>query len=111
VQAYPGASEKVTVSTDGGFEPVWSPDGRELFYRIGTRMMVVSIQTTPALRSSRPRQLFEGPYISGLTIAAIARTYDVAPDGQHFLMIETPTVTSNPIRGTPAPPTRRAPGR
>jgi len=88
VQAYPGANEKMTVSTDGGFEPVWSPDGRELFYRTGARVMVVSIQTTPVFRTSRPRQLFEGPYISSSTIAAIATTYDVAPDGQHFLMIE-----------------------
>ena len=88
VQAYPGAGEKITVSTDGGYEPVWSPDGRELFYRIGTRMMVVSIQTSPVFRSSRPRELFEGPYLSGSEIAAIATSYDVAPDGEHFLMIE-----------------------
>ena len=88
VQAYPGTSEKMTVSTDGGFEPVWSPDGRELFYSIGGRVMVVSIQTTPVFRSNRPRQLFESPYISAATIAVRARTYDVAPDGQHFLMIE-----------------------
>jgi len=88
VQAYPGAGEKTTVSTDGGFEPVWSPDGRELFYRIGARMMVASIQTSPVFRSSRPRELFEGPYLSGADTAAIATTYDVAPDGEHFLMIE-----------------------
>ena len=88
MQAYSGASEKTTVSTDGGSEPVWSRDGRELFYRTRARLMVVSIQTTPAFRSSRPRQLFEGPYLSVSTIASLARTYDVAPDGQHFLMIE-----------------------
>jgi Tol biopolymer transport system component len=88
VQAYPGAGEKTTVSTDGGFEPVWSPDGRELFYRIGARMMVASIQTSPVFRSSRPRELFEGAYLSGREIVAIATTYDVAPDGEHFLMIE-----------------------
>jgi len=88
VQAYPGAGEKITVSTDGGYEPVWSPDGRELFYRIGARMMVASIQTSPVFRSSRPRELFEGPYLSGLEIAAIATSYDMAPDGEHFLMIE-----------------------
>jgi Tol biopolymer transport system component len=88
VQAFPGGSEKMTISTDGGFEPLWSPDGRELFYRIGERLMVVSIQTTPAFRSSRPRKLFDDHYISGLTINALARTYDVAPDGQHFLMME-----------------------
>ena len=50
--------------------------------------MAVSIQTTPVFRSSRPIELFEGPYISGTTIAAIATTYDVAPDGEHFLMME-----------------------
>jgi Tol biopolymer transport system component len=87
VQAYPGASEKMTVSADGGFEPLWSPDGRELFYRQGASLMVVSIQTTPAFRSSRPRQLFEGPFIHGGTLSAVGGTYDVAPDGQDFLMI------------------------
>jgi Tol biopolymer transport system component len=88
VQDYPGAGEKITVSTDGGFEPLWSPDGRELFYRVGALMMAVSFQTSPVFRSSRPIELFEDPYISGAKIAAVATTYDVAPDGQHFLMIE-----------------------
>ena len=50
--------------------------------------MAVSFQTSPAFRSSRPFELFEAPYTSGATIAAIATTYDVAPDGEHFLMIE-----------------------
>ena len=88
VQPYPGSGEKITVSSDGGFEPTWSPDGRELFYRKGKHMMAVSIQTTPGFRSSRPIELFEDPYLSGTAIAAIATTYDVAPDGEHFLMIE-----------------------
>jgi len=88
VQDYPGAGEKITVSTDGGFEPEWSPDGRELFYRIGARVMAVSIQTVPVFRSSRPIELFEAPYIDGSTVEAIATTYDVAPDGEHFLMME-----------------------
>jgi len=88
VQSYPGGSEKVTVSTEGGFEPLRSPDGRELFYRGGGSVMVVSIQTTPAFRSSRPAQLFEDPYLHGGEISAVGGTYDVAPDGQHFLMIE-----------------------
>ena len=51
-------------------------------------MMVASIQTSPVFRSSRPIELFEGPYLSGREIAAIATSYDVAPDGEHFLMIE-----------------------
>ncbi len=35
---------------EGGAEPVWSPDGTELFYRSGDQMMVVSVQTDPTLR-------------------------------------------------------------
>ena len=51
-------------------------------------MMAVSFQVSPVFRSSRPIELFEVPYISGAKIAAVASTYDVAPDGEHFLMIE-----------------------
>mgnify|MGYP001815533320 CR=1 FL=1 len=88
VQDYQGAGEKMTVSTDGGYEPLWSPDGRELFYRIGASVMAVSFHTEPVFRSNRPIEIIKGPYVSGATISAVATTYDVAPDGEHFLMIE-----------------------
>jgi len=88
VQAYPEAGEKLTVSTEGGVEPLWSPDGRELFYRNFSKMMVVAVQTDPVFRSSRPRELFDRPYVSAATLRTIATTYDVAPDGRHFLMME-----------------------
>ena len=42
-QAFPGPGEKYTLSTQGGKEPVWSRDGREIFYRDGDRMMVVPL--------------------------------------------------------------------
>jgi len=47
IRPYPGPGVKFLVSEEGegGGEPVWSPDGRELFYRSGKRMMVVSVQT------------------------------------------------------------------
>ena len=88
MQDHRGAGEKMAVSIDGGYDPLWSPDGRELFYRIGARIMAVSFETSTAFRPSRPQLLFEGPYTSGATVPAIATTYDVAPGGQHFLMIE-----------------------
>ena len=88
VQDYAAAGEKITVSTDGGYEPLWSPDGQELFYRIGERVMAVSFQTEPVFRSNRPQEIFKGPYVTGATISAVATTYDVTPDGEHFLMIE-----------------------
>ena len=84
VQAYPGPGRRVPISTDGGTEPLWSADGRELFYRNGDRMMVVVVETQPGFKADTPRVLFEGRYSSyepGLT-------YGVSPDGQGFLMMQ-----------------------
>jgi serine/threonine-protein kinase len=72
---------------EGGAEPVWSPDGTELFYRSGDQMMVVSVQTEPTFNAGRPRVLFEGSYLS-TTISVGFQYYDISPDGQRFLMIK-----------------------
>jgi serine/threonine protein kinase/Tol biopolymer transport system component len=81
---YPEMTGRVIVSTHGGNWPVWSPDGRELFYRQGNAVMAVQVQTTPTLVVGIPKRLFTGPYagVDG------DRKFDVAPDGRRFLMIE-----------------------
>ena len=85
VQPYPGPGGKWQISTDGGTEPVWNPNGRELFYRSGDKMMAVDIATQPSFVAGKPRMLFEGPYVpTPLTIP----NYDVSPDGQRFLMLK-----------------------
>jgi Tol biopolymer transport system component len=86
VQPYPGPGGKRQISTDGGAEPVWNPNGRELFYRSGDKMMAVDITTQPNFTVGKPQMLFEGPYAP---IAATTRNYDVSPDGQRFLMLKT----------------------
>src|ERR1700676_3906504 len=63
VQPYPGPGGKWQISTEGGTEPVWNPNGRELFYRSGAKMMVVDIATQPNFVPGKPRMLFEGPYL------------------------------------------------
>src|SRR5262249_10888180 len=85
VQPYPGPGGKWQISTDGGQEPVWNPKGGELFYRSGNKMMVVDIDTKSSFVAGKPRMLFEGVYLS--TAASFAY-YDVAPDGQRFLMLK-----------------------
>ncbi|MDA2930126.1 protein kinase [Acidobacteria bacterium AH-259-O06] len=87
VKPYPGEGGIVPISTDGGSEPVWARSGKELFYRNGDKMMVVSIQTEPIFKAQRPKLLFEGSY----SYADISRTssYDVAPDGQRFVMVKS----------------------
>ena len=84
VQPYPGPGGKWLISTDGGTEPVWSRNGRELFYRNGDKLMAVDIQTQPAFKAGTPRMLFERP---GYQVGT-RPDYDVAPDGQRFLMIK-----------------------
>jgi Tol biopolymer transport system component len=85
VQAYPGPGGKWQISTEGGSEPVWNPNGRELFYRSGDKMMAVDIATQSGFIVSKPRMLFEGRYLS---TPATFPNYDVSPDGQHFLMLK-----------------------
>jgi eukaryotic-like serine/threonine-protein kinase len=48
VQPYPGPGGKWQISTEGGNEPVWNPNGRELFYRVADKMMGVDIATQPS---------------------------------------------------------------
>ncbi len=84
VQPYPGPGGKWQVSKDGGREPVWNRNGRELFYRSGNKLMAVEITTQPNFALGNPRMLFEGPYV--LATAPVSN-YDVSPDGMRFLMI------------------------
>ena len=84
VTAFPSGEGKWQISSDGGTEPVWSPSGRELFYRDGDRVMVVPIETSPTFRHGKPRLLFEGRY---LHCCAGLPEYAVAADGKSFLML------------------------
>ena len=91
VQRFPDLGERVTVSTDGGREPVWSRDGRELFFRGPRGMMVVPVETEPTFRAGDPEVLFQQRYFDFLA----SRTYDVFPDGQRFLMIKEGPATDD----------------
>ncbi len=87
VRSYPDLERKWQISTRGGIEPAWSADGRELFYRDeeGLRMMAVPITAEPEFVPGRPEMLFEGEYLGS---PWFGRNFDVAPDGQSFVMVE-----------------------
>jgi serine/threonine-protein kinase len=84
VRRFLGAGGKLQISTEGGTEPMWAHSGRELFYRAGDKMMVVSVDSGPSLRATKPHQLFEGSF--ELSPGENAN-YDVAPGDQRFLMV------------------------
>ena len=94
VRPYPGPGGKWQISTEGGDEPVWPRNGRELFYRQGdSKMMVVEVETKPTFRPGRPRTLFEGRFLLW-----DVNTYDVARDGTRFLMIKEDPAESGPTQ-------------
>jgi Tol biopolymer transport system component len=97
VQPYPGPGGKWQISTEGGVEPLWNRNGRELFYRSGKKMMAVEIVTKPSFSPGTPKVLFEGQYQSLPTIST--PNYDVSPDGQRFLMLK-------PVEQVQAAPTQ-----
>jgi Tol biopolymer transport system component len=82
LQAFPGPGERVQASTDGGREPVWAPNGSELYFRTPTKFMAVDVKARPALAVGKPRQLFEGDFLLS------HHDYGVLPDGRHFIMIQ-----------------------
>ena len=92
VQAYPGPGGRWPISPQGGRAPVWSHDGRELFYHIGDAVMAVAVQTDPVFTAGNPQLLFEGTYLAD---AAGHPRYDVSPDGRRFLMIRPGTPDEN----------------
>ena len=76
---------RTQISTSGGTEPVWSRDGRELFYLDGDAMMAVEIRTSPTFTAGTPRMLFQGRYVQSPNSVA---SYDVSADGQRFLRVQ-----------------------
>ena len=62
VAPYPGLSAPVRVSANGGADPVWAKNGRELYYLEGQRVMSVAVQTAAASPFGRATMLFESSY-------------------------------------------------
>ena len=92
VKEFPNGA-KVQISNDGGNDPVWRRDGRELFYRNGDRMIAVPVSAGDRFDAGRPQELWRGPYSHGMSSSCGApglssSNYDVSPDGQRFLMIQ-----------------------
>lgn len=85
VRSFPDGGRKFKASVDGGSQPLWSRDGRELFYRNKTRMLAVPLTRTDDQPLGTATVLFDQELSAGngTTFAH----YDVLPDGR-FVMIK-----------------------
>jgi Tol biopolymer transport system component len=85
VQSFPTPSAKAQVSLEGGNQPRWRRDMKELFYTASDRRLVaVPITAGAALTPGPPAVLFQ-TYLLDTSLTS-ASQYDVSPDGQRFLM-------------------------
>jgi eukaryotic-like serine/threonine-protein kinase len=94
LQRLTGGDEQVQVSLDGGTEPVWSPDGRELFYRSGAGpggqggpMITAALLTTrPTLAVVSRKPLFSA---ADIVTANPHGNFDISPDGRTFAFVRS----------------------
>ena len=93
VQPFPAAGGKRQISSEGGFQPRWRGDGRELFFLApGGVLMSAEIRAAPKFESSVPKRLFQTQMFSQ---TLNFHRYAVTPDGKRFLMIATTEETAS----------------
>jgi hypothetical protein len=96
VRPFPGPGADIRVSTISGFSPLWSRDGRELFYRsvrdspdpLDTwifGMMVAEVTADGTFESRAPKLLFEGRFHTPM---GRARDHDVTHEGRLLMVFE-----------------------
>jgi eukaryotic-like serine/threonine-protein kinase len=88
VRPFPNVdSARFAISAGGGIEPLWSRDGKELFYRDARGgMMVITTGGPHRFQPGVPRLLFRS---DGLAIQDFYRSYDVTADGKRFVMVKS----------------------
>jgi dipeptidyl aminopeptidase/acylaminoacyl peptidase len=99
-----GERDQVLVSSDGGSEPVWGPNGKELFYRETKQenpfLVAAQIATAPTLAVTARKRLFP---IGDIVSTAPHANYDVSPDGKTFVMVRSsPAARVMVIQNLPA---------
>ena len=86
IRSFPEGGGKRQVSVEGGTQPRWRADGKELFYVEGESLMAVPITTSPSLAVGAPVALFSAPSLRWSVSSYLG--YDVTPDGERFVLRE-----------------------
>jgi serine/threonine protein kinase/Tol biopolymer transport system component len=96
VRPFPDVDEgKWQVSKDGGLTPLWSPDGKELFYRGPDGIMAVSVDSEPTFKLGKSKFLFGDIYVGLAGGGMEGHPWDIHPDGKRFLMMKEPETTAD----------------
>ena len=84
VMPYPGLDGRFQISVKSGLQPVWRPDGKEIFYvDVEGTVMSVAIKSFQPFTASNPEALFLSQIIG---TRGFFHEFDVSPDGKRFLI-------------------------
>ncbi|HTR02147.1 MAG TPA: protein kinase [Thermoanaerobaculia bacterium] len=97
VRASSGEGGKWKVSSSGGSSPRWRGDGKELFYAdLSGKILAVSVNLDAGFHASEPTTLFEAHASFGPDPFGLSGAFDVAADGQKFLVNVEPESSGSP---------------
>ena len=100
VQPFPPTGAKYQVTTSGSTNPLWSPDGKQLFVvdNNGSRFNLdtFDIRTQPSFAVGNRAPL----PIDGFQQRGGTRAYDITPDGEQFLVMIPPSETASGARAS-----------
>jgi len=83
VQSFPDPGRKWQISTQGGWEPIWSRDGRTIYYAApGNKLMGVDVRISPTFDAGIPQELYTLPFLNTLARNLMV----IAPDGKRILI-------------------------
>jgi Tol biopolymer transport system component len=94
VEPVPGPGGRQQISSDGGEQPRWVRNGKEILYRNGTKMISVPVQTRPTFQAGKAVELFDRKFDRGGAVPG----YDVSPDGQTLVMTRSERDRATQIR-------------
>jgi hypothetical protein len=90
VRPFPGPGAKFQISSNGGAQPRWNKNGKEIFYvSLDSKMMAVPVKLLPdgqSLETGTPAALFPVRIAGGPLPGVNKHQYSVSSDGQRFLV-------------------------
>lgn len=85
VKPYPEGTWRVQVSLDGGAQPRWRGDGREIYYVDDDTLLAATVESQPELRITERIELF----VDAEAFQSRGQQYDVSRDGRRFVVVQT----------------------
>ena len=85
VQPFPLTGARFQITKNGGGHPLWSPDGKELYFDNSARIFKVAIRTQPSFSAGEPVLTPINGFVQGA--GNYRRQYDITPNGKQFVML------------------------